>query len=274
MIKFNSPKDFVKEICQEQNIKFETLSYEYIMRLTKGSVVRHVIGSKWDVNNAAACRIACDKSACYAVLKHSGVPAIPHELLMHPIKRQGFIGEKGTWLQALKFFGNSNSKVVVKPNHGTNGQDVLLCDSVQTLESAVHTVFADSPNAAISPFYDIKTEYRVFHVNGTCPLVYGKAANPENWRHNLSQGATAFEVADENILATLKTLASRAATAIGIHFATIDIVETISGDYLIMEINSGVQARQLLEQLPYLRPVVKGIYESAVLNMFKREAFT
>jgi len=267
-----SPRDFIQEICREENIGYTTLSQDYIVRLTKGSITRHVLWSNWDTNNAAADRIACDKTACYEVMNLCGVPAIPHVQLLHPLKRQGWTGEQGTWTQTLKYFRAHGQKVVLKPNNGTNGRHVYLCDTVQTLEAAVHAIFVEYPDAAISPFYDIKTEYRVFYVNGNCPLAYGKRPDEENWRHNLSQGAKAFELTCENEqkkLATLHEMASCAAKAIGINFATIDVVELANGNFMVMEINSGVQARQLLEQMPHLRPTVKGIYAQAVLAMFE-----
>jgi len=262
-----SPRDFIAEICREQGINFETLSQDYITRLSKGDVVRHVMWSNWDINPATADRIACDKSACYIVLSHCGVPAVPHEILQHPIRRQGWTGAKGTWTHALEYF-DIHKKIVAKPNHGTNGQDVYLCNTVQDMEAAVHAIFQNNPDAALSPYCDIKTEYRVFYVNGKTPLVYGKTPTPGNWRHNLTQGATAFELSDEKQLAKLKNLASRAANAISINFATIDIVQLQTDKLQVMEINSGVQARQLLEQLPHLRPVIKSIYAEAVKGMF------
>jgi len=255
----------------DENIGYETLSQDYIVRLTKDGITRHVLWSNWDTNNAVADRIACDKTACYQVLNLCGVSAIEHVQLLHPLKRQGWTGVKGTWTQALEYFNTHGGKVVLKPNNGTNGRHVYLCDSVQTLEAATHAIFAEYPDAAISPFYDIKTEYRVFYVNGSCPLAYGKTPDADNWRHNLSQGAKAFELtceSEQKKLAALQEMAMQAARAIAINFATIDIVELANGQFCIMEINSGVQARQLLEQMPHLRPMVKEIYAHAVKAMF------
>ena len=263
-----SPRDFIQEICKEENIQCDLYSQNYIVRLTKGGVTRHVVWSRWDINNTASDRIACDKSACYIVLSESGVPAIPHEILLHPYRREGWTGEKGTWQQALDFF-NAHKKVVVKPNQGTYGRGVHLCQTIQELETAVHAIFETEPDAAISPFYEIETEYRVFYVKGDCPLVYGKTPGEDSWQHNLAKGATAFEVFDEKKLAKLKELASRAAKAVGINFATIDVAETPAGELAIMEINSGIQAGLLLKQLPHLRPVVKNIYAAAVRGMFE-----
>ena len=267
-----TPRDFLREICGEEGIGYQTLSQEYIVRLTKGDVSRHALWAHWDCNGAVADRIACDKTACYEVLTVCGVKAVPHVQLLHPLKRMGWTGEKGTWQKALDLFEQYGGRAVLKPNQGTNGRHVYFCDTVQGLESAAHGIFAEYPDLAMSPFLEIQGEYRVFYVYGECPLCYGKTPDPDNWRHNLSQGATAFELnrpGDEGKLALLKDMAGNAARAIGINFATVDVVELASGELMVMEINAGVQAKQLLVQMPHLRPIVKGIYTRAVQGMFE-----
>ena len=141
------------------------------------------------------------------------------------------------------------------------------------MEAAAHAIFSAHPSAAISPFVEIKTEYRVFYLNGKCQLVYGKEAS-ETWQHNLALGAKAVELVvksqeEKKLLAELKALACKAAECIGINFATIDIVQTHSGMLSVMEINSGVQAKLLLDQHPHLRDTIKRIYNSAILQMFR-----
>jgi len=259
----NSQIDFVKEICNEEKITVECLSHGYVIRLTKNNVSRHIFGSYWDLNSAASDRIACDKTACSVLLTRSKIPAITHELLYNPLRRAGWAGEAGAWARAANFFRKHNSKVVLKPNQGTKGQDIYLCESIPALEAAAQAIFASYPDAALSPYQEIESEYRIFYLNGNCHFAYGKAKG-YSWQHNLSQGAVAFEISDEKKLARLKTLALKAANCIGITFATIDIAETPRGDLSIMEINSGVQARQLLDQLPHLRPTIKKIYAEAI----------
>jgi len=263
----NSQGDFVKEICKEKNILCESLSQGYVLCLTKGDFSRRIFGSYWDLNSAAADRIACDKTACFVLLEKNKIPAILHELMYNPRRRFDWARKKGEWQHAAEFFKRHNKKIVIKPNQGTKGQDIFLCQTMLELEAAAHTIFASHPDAALSPYREIESEYRVFYVNGNCRFVYGKAKG-YTWQHNLSQGAVAFEVSDEKKLATLKNLAQQAANCIGITFATIDIAESLSGELAVMEINAGVQARQLLEQLPHLRPIIKKVYEEAVELFF------
>ena len=262
----NTQLDFIKEICTEEEIMLESLSHDYILRLSKDGRVRHIAGPYWDINSAAADRIACDKHACYILLDKNGIPAIEHELIFSPIRRSEWVGSIGTWSRTIKYFEEHNQKVVIKNNQGWGGQDVYFCDSLPSLEHAAHAIFDKYPNAAISPYYEIETEYRVFYLLGKAPFAYGKSKG-EDWKHNLAQGAVAFQINDDKLTAKLETLAIRAAECIDIAFATVDIAELENGELSVMEINSGVQARYLTDQIPELRSTVKDIYTKAICHM-------
>jgi len=268
----NAPRDFVKEICAEEGIDLKLLSKGYVLRLTKNNTSRHIFGAYWDINSAAADRIACDKTACYTLLNDSGIPAIAHILMYSPLRLGEWADPNGTWTQALNYFKSCDNKLVVKPNKGTKGEHVYYCNTVHALECAVQAIFETYPDAALSPYQEIETEYRVFHLNGKCLLAYGKTKGV-TWQHNLSQGAKAFEIPENSPgnkerLAKLANLANRAAKCVNINFATIDIAESPAGEMSIMEINSGIQARLLIEQHPHLRDTVKGIYSEAIKSMF------
>ena len=268
-----TPSDFITQICIEENIDHKKFSGGYVHLLKKNSETRRVFGSYWDINSAAADRIACDKAACSALLAGDGVPAISHELIFNPLRRAGWAGANGAWAQALSLFEKYNRRVVLKPNQGTKGQDVYFCDTISTFETAAQAIFATEPDAAISPYHEIENEYRVFYLNGECRLAYGKTRG-DTWQHNLSQGAIAFDIAEakketaRQFLFELHNLAARAAECIGINFATVDIAEAPDGGLVVMEINSGIQAGQLLNQLPHFFPTVKNIYKDAIRLMF------
>ena len=268
----SSQKEFILEVCQENDIEVQGFSSDYVLRLTKNGISRNIFGAFWDINSAASDRIACDKTATFELLNTSGVPAIEHVLFNNPLTRLVWAKPEGAWASALRIFHAFNDLVVLKPNQGTRGADVYFCDSIPKMEAAAHAIFATHSAAAISPYVKIQTEYRIFYLNEKCPFVYGKVAH-ETWQHNLAMGAKAIEFIikskeDKQLLADLKDLAHKAAKCIGINFATIDIAQTESGGLYIMEINSGVQARLLLGQHPHLRDVIKRIYYSAILQMF------
>jgi len=270
----NGQRDFLKEICDEQGIKIESFSQDYVLRLSKNGITCHIFGAFWEINNAAADRIAGDKNACSLILANNGIPVIHHELFFNPKQRLNWATSEGSWTAALAYFNSTGRSAVLKPNQGTLGNDVYYCDSIPLMEAAVQTIFTSHPSCAISPYVDIKTEYRVFYNNGECPFIYGKQPAENEWQHNLSKGARAVVLPneteeDKNKINDLKILAVKAAKCIGITFATVDIVEDIKGEYKIMEINAGVQARILLQQHPHLRPIIKKMYTNAVHEMFR-----
>ena len=259
--------ELINEICAEQNITVDYLSHDYILRLTKHNQPRHIFGPYWDLNSAAADRLACDKAGCYTILSHAGIPAIEHMIMYNPLRWSYLVGESGTMANALAYLKANNNRVVVKPTKGAQGHDVFYCDTPFKLESAMQSIFATEPDVALSPYHEIDTEYRVFYLNGRAHYAYGKTKG-EDWRHNLAQGAKAFELTDENLVSQLAGLAVQAANSINISFATVDIAALENGKLAVMEINAGVQAQHLLEQLPHLRPQIKAIYAQAIQAMF------
>ena len=259
--------DLINEICKEKGIRVEYLSQKYILRLTKGSITRHIFGPYWDINSASADRLACDKAGCYTILSNCKVPSIEHKLFFNPLQRAYLLADEGTMQNALAYFEANNNQVVVKPNQGAQGRDVYFCDSPRTLEHAIQTIFITDPDVSLCPYYAIYTEYRVFYLKGRVHFIYGKTKG-ETWKHNLAQGAKAFDVNDSGLKAKLAELAIRAAKSIEINFATIDVASLENNELVVMEVNSGVQAQLLLEQMPHRRETIKGIYSEAIGAMF------
>ena len=258
--------ELINEICKEKNIKVEYLSSDYLIRFTKGNKIRHIFGPYWDLNSAAADRLACDKNGCYTMLNVAGIPAIEHEIVYNPLRWSYLIDAAGTMSKAIAYFEANGKKVVVKPNQGAQGKNVCCCESILSMEQALQTIFITEPDAALCPYHEIYTEYRIFYLNGRAHFCYGKIKG-DDWRHNLSQGAKAFEIKDANLRAKLGALAVKAAKCININFASIDIASLENNELAVMEINSGVQAQHLLEQLPHLRQTIKAIYAEAVEAM-------
>ena len=263
----NIRNELITEICKEQNIKVEYLSSDYLVRFAKGDQTRHIFGPYWDINSAAADRLACDKNGCYTMLNIAGVPAIQHEIIYNPLRWSYLVNDAGTMSKAIAYFEANNKNVVVKPNQGAQGKDVYRCETLLAMEQAIQTIFATEPDVALCPYYEIYTEYRVFYLNGRVHYFYGKTKG-DDWKHNLSQGAKAFEVNDANLRDRLTELATQAAKSININFATIDIASLENNALAIMEINSGVQAQRLLEQLPHRRNTIKAMYAEAIGSMF------
>jgi glutathione synthase/RimK-type ligase-like ATP-grasp enzyme len=92
------------------------------------------------------------------------------------------------------------------------------------------------------------------------------------WRHNLACGASAdVDVDPELVERTLLPLARTCMRALGLRFASVDIVSVCQGAqraYRVLEVNSGVMMEGFVRQHPKLRERCKDIYAAAVDAFF------
>jgi glutathione synthase/RimK-type ligase-like ATP-grasp enzyme len=85
-----------------------------------------------------------------------------------------------------------------------------------------------------------------------------------NWRHNLDAGSEPILLGQGDIRDTCIALAAKAASTIGIRFASVDVV-SVGGRWLVLEINSGV----MMESLSRFQPtLVQAAYEAALDKVF------
>lgn len=91
-----------------------------------------------------------------------------------------------------------------------------------------------------------------------------------NWKYNLSQGSFCSIIPHSTLYDNLTHIACQAAEAIGISFATIDLLEDTQGVLKVLEINAGVAMDQFIKQMPDGREIATSIYEKAILSMFNR----
>ena len=163
----------MREVCAEMNIKIEELSYGWILQLSKDDKVRHITGTRFDLNSEATGNIACDKYATYEVLNSQNIPIIKHVMVFNPMNRAFLIEDDGIWSIVVSEFLKYGC-LVVKPNYGCEGQGVFLCHTLKEIEFAIHELFKTQSSVSICPYYDIRTEYRTFYLDGKVYLIYGK----------------------------------------------------------------------------------------------------
>ncbi len=101
------------------------------------------------------------------------------------------------------------------------------------------------------------------HIAWDAPLAAGETL-PLNWKHNLGQGAEARVLDDgDPHVATLREMALRAADAIGVKVASVDIART--GDtHRVLEINAGLMMEAFARRAPNGYEVARRIYRRAV----------
>jgi glutathione synthase/RimK-type ligase-like ATP-grasp enzyme len=109
--------------------------------------------------------------------------------------------------------------------------------------------------------YEEKTYEKIFRD--------GKVWNID-WKSNLGKGATPEIVTDQKLLADLSALAIKAAEAISIEFASVDIVNTLYG-LMVLEVNCGIMMESFIRFIPENYYVAKKIYKEAVLEMMGKQ---
>ncbi|MBO5141572.1 MAG: hypothetical protein J6C46_01000 [Clostridia bacterium] len=163
----------MRELCSEMGISLKKLSYGWILQLEKDGKVRHITGNRFDINPEAGGDIACDKYATYEVLKSQNVPVVEHTMLFNPTMRSRYIEDNGISLTLVSEF-LKHGCLVIKPNNGCEGIGVSLCHTLREAEIAVHKLFKTHGSISLCPYYNIKTEYRTFYLDGKVHLIYGK----------------------------------------------------------------------------------------------------
>lgn len=116
---------------------------------------------------------------------------------------------------------------------------------------AAYLLQEDSPFQAILPLAD----------KNRVPAA--KEEYPLHWKHNLGQGANAFLLEDQEEIAILSDLALQAVKALGVVFASVDIIKCREG-YKVMEMNSGVMMEYFAGENEEYRTLAKEIYRDAV----------
>ena len=160
----NSVQKLIKEICDKNNIKVNFVSKNWIMVLQKDNKIRYLTGYKFPLNNHAIGQICDDKYALYDVLKLLNLPVAEHHILFNNYNKEEVS------LYAKKF----NYNMVVKSNLGTCGNNMYHTTTLEELFTYIDKLLSKNYSISISPFYNIKNEYRTILLNKNVELFYGK----------------------------------------------------------------------------------------------------
>lgn len=252
----------IRRYCADHGIAVDVRAGGWLIAMRRGEMRRFAFGYDIGLNSAIAHRLANDKSATAEALTLAGVPCIAHHLFLNPKLGKAIVG--AAWREEMLGLLRDNPQgVVVKPNEGTSGRSVFKVTTEAELDHAASEVFSMSTGLVISPYVAIEDEVRVILLGDVPCIVYSKQRGTD-WRHNLDAGAKPVLLEDGETRATCVKLAIDAAGAIGITFASIDVVR-VDGTWRVLEINSGV----MMEALGRLHPeLVQATYDAALDRVF------
>lgn len=295
--------NIIKEICDDLNIGFKVLSHNWIIELKKENKIRHIFGYTFDINRHSSGLICKDKYSTYCVLKENNIPVVEHEILFNPYTKS-YLASKDVNEHILKKYIEKYNKIIVKPNDGTQGMNVSLCNVYKEAKEKVEYIFSRYQDVVISPYYDIKSEYRTIYLDGKCCLTYDKVRNKIigdgkrtveelskiqnaditkiemeilskvlekdeelliDFRHNLSHGAK-VNIINNN--SKINNMVKKVTKAINLKFGSVDIIEDFKGNVYLLEVNSGICMQKFISQVDNGYEIAKGIYKEAIENMF------
>ena len=298
----------INEICTEENIKMKTLSYGYITELEKNGIKKRMVGNSLEINSANSYKIASDKYATYEMLKAYNIPTIKHHMVFNPETRSDFYNNEIE--RAKEVFFENNKIVILKSNDSSEGKFVFKIQDEKELEDTILNLFKEKKDTlSICPFYEIDYEYRAVFLDGEILFIYQKEKpyvigngndtleklieNAEilefykeldlnyvpkknervevSWKHNLSRGALPTIITDIKLKKELETLAIDAGKAVGVSFATVDIVHTKKEGLLVMEINSSVCMDKFSEKFENGYNIAKDVFKKAISKMFQND---
>lgn len=173
------------------------------------------------VNSPRAVEVAVDKFLCSALLKRGGLD-VPRTLVCQ------------TEEDALQAFSRLGGDVVVKPLFGGEGRGITRINDEALMLRAAKLLIPLGAVVYLQEFVPHEgCDLRVLVLGDR---VFGiRRRNPQDWRTNVSRGATAEPL---EVSAPLADVARRAAAATGAEFAGVDVLPASDGRQLVLEVNA------------------------------------
>jgi len=257
-----TPLTFFKilsEITKELDITHTTYSDNWIHELSKGGRHVYIVALRFPLNMESSAALARDKTASYSLLRQHNVPVVPHTLISLPVKYV-----EGSYLSVVsKAESEYGYPMVVKPNNGLGGKDVMLASNRDELIMGIEHIHK-SESACISPFVSSEVEYRVVVLKGKVLIIIGKKPLPPEWRHNMSYGALPILDIAEPLRQQLSDIACRAAQVMDLAMAAVDIFCDTNGILRILEVNSSVSLLTFSKRSKEHYALAKGVYTELV----------
>ena len=254
--------DAITKYCARHGIACEVKSQGWLIVMERDGARRFALGYDLGLNSAIAHRIASDKAATSDILAMSGIPCIAHTQFSNPALAD-YVPASGLHEAMAALLRQHPQGIVVKPNEGTAGRLVFKVANEAELDHAAREIFASHLSLAISPYVEIDEEVRVVLIDDTPLVAYAKARGAD-WRHNLDLGARPVLLPPGEVREACVPLAVRAAQAIGIRFASVDVVR-VADEWKVLEINSGVMMETLGQHHPEF---VQAAYTAALDKLF------
>lgn len=163
-------KELIKKICEEEKLNYRLISDDWCFVIEKEEITKYIIGRSFSLNDQAVSNIIDDKYALYELCKLYNIPIIEYRILFNPQREEG----SNSLDFASKYFQEFNNNVVIKPNIGSEGNNVYHITKKEDLDYYLNQLFLSNYAVCICPYYDIKNEYRLVVLDDSVKLIFKK----------------------------------------------------------------------------------------------------
>lgn len=164
----------IKQIALENDLSYEVLSCDLVIKLTKGNKIRYINGYKFGLNSHSLGLILDDKYATYELLNSLGISVCKHHILFRPNNHNSYAKNYNSFKYCYDLFLKYNKNVILKVNNGTCGDGVYHITTKKELKKIYNHLLKYNFSISLCPYYDIKNEYRVILLNNEIKIMYGK----------------------------------------------------------------------------------------------------
>lgn len=164
----------IKQIALENNLSYEVLSCDLVIKLTKDNKIRYINGYKFGLNSHSLGLILDDKYATYELLNSLGISVCKHHILFRPTNHNSYAKNYNSFDYCYDLFLKYNKNVILKVNNGTCGDGVYHITTKKELKKIYNHLLKYNFSISLCPYYDIKNEYRVILLNNEIKIIYGK----------------------------------------------------------------------------------------------------
>ena len=164
----------IKQIALENDLSYEVLSCDLVIKLTKDNKIRYINGYKFGLNSHSLGLILDDKYATYELLNSLGISVCKHHILFRPTNHNSYAKNYNSFDYCYDLFLKYNKNVILKVNNGTCGDGVYHITTKKELKKVYNHLLKYNFSISLCPYYDIKNEYRVILLNNEIKIMYGK----------------------------------------------------------------------------------------------------
>ena len=161
----------IKQIALENNLSYEVLSCDLIIKLTKDNKIRYINGYKFGLNSHSLGLILDDKYATYELLNSLNIKVCKHHILFRPNNHNSYAKNYNSFKYCYDLFLKYNKNVILKVNNGTCGDGVY---HITTKKKIYNYLLKYNFSISLCPYYNVKNEYRVILLNNEIKIIYEK----------------------------------------------------------------------------------------------------